>query len=285
MMGMSRPAEVQHTADVWTPAAVEESESSEESEDSDDDQVCLRGRRECAEEVRLELLDKFLQWNSLNEHPKPVPKCLEDKERCLLRSRMPAWLPENDKRFHPNKKLRVFVCDTPRCEEIVKFSFAGKHTRYRRADCDFAGSFACQDWADLPPFLRKEAWEKRFINAVWHCTQFCDAEMTISEAQQTKRDERNHKWQQQQSEAGKAGASASSSASSSACPPSGKGAKGHQAGKAKRSREDMEGGKSKGSKKGGSKNERPGEMEAGQSKASKKRGSDDGMQPPWRRGW
>ena len=165
-----------------------ETESSEESEDSDDDQVCLRGRRECAEEVRRELLDKFLAWNSLHENPKPVPKCLEDKERCLLRSRMPARLPENDHRFHHNKKLRVFVCDTPRCEEIVEFSSADKQTRYSRVDCDFAGSFVCQDWSDLPPDFRREAWEKRLINAVWKCTFACCAPMTISEKQQTTRD-------------------------------------------------------------------------------------------------
>ena len=108
---------------------------------------------------------------------------------------------------------------------------------------------------------------------------------TINQAQNRKRDERIHKWQQEQSTAGKARASASSSASSSACPPSGKGAKAGQAGKVKRSWEEMEAGESKGSKKGGSRNERPGEMEAGKSKASKKRGSEDGMQPPWRRGW
>ena len=108
MVGMPRPREVQHTADERTGAAVDDLQSGEEPEDADDEQVCLPGSlrepREPAEAVRLQLLDKFLQWNNNNEEPKPVPKCLQDEERCLLSTRMPAWLPENDDRFHHEKK-------------------------------------------------------------------------------------------------------------------------------------------------------------------------------------
>ena len=54
--------------------------------------------------MRLQLLDKFEQWNSNNEEKKPVPKCLQDEKRCLLPTRMPAWLPKNDDRFNVEKK-------------------------------------------------------------------------------------------------------------------------------------------------------------------------------------
>ena len=73
--------------------------------------------------------------------------------------------------------------------------------------------------------------------------------MTLNEDQKKRRQERILRFQQEQAEAGKGRAPASSSAASSAYPPSGKGAK---AGKVKRSWEEMQAGKSKGIKKGGS---------------------------------
>ena len=85
--------------------------------------------------------------------------------------------------------------------------------------------------------------------------------MTINEDQNRIRHERTLRWQPEDSEAGRRRAPASSSATSSACPPSGKAAKG---GKVKRSWEEMQAGKSRGRKKGGSK---------------------DGGQASWRRTW
>ena len=73
--------------------------------------------------------------------------------------------------------------------------------------------------------------------------------MTLNEEQKKRRHDRILRFQQEQAEAGKGRAPASSSAASSAYPASGKGAK---AGKRKRSWEEMQGGKSKGIKKGGS---------------------------------
>ena len=73
--------------------------------------------------------------------------------------------------------------------------------------------------------------------------------MTLNEDQNKRRHERILRFQQEQAEAGKRRAPASSSATSSAYPPSGKAAK---AGKVKRSWEEMQAGKSKGIKKGGS---------------------------------
>ena len=73
--------------------------------------------------------------------------------------------------------------------------------------------------------------------------------MTLNEEQKQRRQDRILRWQQEQAEAGKGRAPASRFAASSAYPTSGKGA---QAGKLKRSWEEMQGGKSKGIKKGGS---------------------------------
>ena len=73
--------------------------------------------------------------------------------------------------------------------------------------------------------------------------------MTLNEEQKRIRHDRILRWQRAQAEAGKGRTPASSSAASSAYPASGKGAK---AGKLKRSWEEMQGGKSKGIKKGGS---------------------------------
>ena len=78
--------------------------------------------------------------------------------------------------------------------------------------------------------------------------------MTLNEEQKQRRQDRILRFQQEQAEAGKGRAPASSSAARSAYPASGKGAK---AAKLKRSWEDMEGGKSKGIKKGGSATQGP----------------------------
>ena len=160
----------------------------------------------------------------------------------------------------PSKK-RAFVCGTPNCGEVVHFSSAQNQTRYHRAECEFAGSFACHAWEDLPACLRKEAWEERFIDATWHCTHMCGAKMTINEEQNKSRQDRILRWQHARAEAGKGSAPASSSTASGASPPGGKGAKAGK-GKVKRAWEVMQGDKSKGSKKGGSADQR---------------------QPPWRR--
>ena len=197
----------------------------------------------------MHLLEKFEQWNSNHTVKKPVPKCLVQEGQWLLPTCMPAWLSQRDDRFHVSKKQRVFVCDTPNCGQVVRFSSTRNKTMCKRADCEFAGSLSCQDWDDLPACLRKEAWEERFINATWHCAHLCGAEMTLNEEQKKRRHDRILRFQQEQAETGKGRASASSSAASSAYPPSGKGAK---AGKVKRSWEEMQGGKSKGIKKGGS---------------------------------
>ena len=73
--------------------------------------------------------------------------------------------------------------------------------------------------------------------------------MTLNEEQKQRRQDRILRWQEEQAEVGKERALASRSAASSAYPTSGKGA---QAGKLKRSWEEMQGGKSKSIKKGGS---------------------------------
>ena len=78
--------------------------------------------------------------------------------------------------------------------------------------------------------------------------------MTLNEEQKKRRHDRILRFQQEQAEAGKGRAPASSSAASSAYPASGKGAK---AASLKRSWADMEGGKSKGTKTGGSTTQRP----------------------------
>ena len=73
--------------------------------------------------------------------------------------------------------------------------------------------------------------------------------MTLNEEQKQRRQDRILRWQQKQAEADKGRAPASRFAASSAYPTSGKGA---QAGKLKRSWEQMQGGKSYGIWKGGS---------------------------------
>ena len=291
MLRIPRPPEIQHTADDRTPAAVDHLESDDNSDDDydhDGELVLLenwRVPRESAEAVRRELLEKFLEWNTNNYRKKSVPKCLQDENRVLEPTCMPAWLPKNDDRFNLLKKKRVFVCDSPLCQEVVRFSSERHLTRYRRAECEFAGSFDRHDWDDLPSILRKEAWEKRFINAMWHCTHMCGSPVTLNEAQNAARNIRIAKYQEKQSEAATARAWASSPATSSASPPRGKGAKAGQAGKMKRSREEMEAGSSKGTKKGGFRNERWEDTEAGKTKGSKKGGSRNERQAGWRRRW
>ena len=235
------------TAD-WRPGLEEEPESPDPTEDRIPRSPPQP--RECAETVRKQLLEKFNEWNSGNSEKKPVPKCLLRKGQWLLPIRMPPWLPSRDRRFHEHKKLRVFVCDTADCEQVVRYS--SKETMYGRSECEFAGSFSCQDWDDLPPRFRKEAWEERFINATWHCTHICNAKKTLNLEQNRIRNERILRWQQVQAEAHKGREPASSSAASNAFLASGKGAK---AGKMKRSWEEMQGGKSKGIKKGCSKDQ------------------------------
>ena len=61
-------------------------------------------RRKSAEEVRKQLLEKFEQWNSDNDEKKPVPQCLlQEGQRLLLDTRMPAYLPLHDDRFNVRK--------------------------------------------------------------------------------------------------------------------------------------------------------------------------------------
>ena len=157
---------------------------------------------------------------------------------------MPAWLPAGDDRFHSKKKQRVFVCDTDDCGQIVCFSSEQNDTQFKRAECEFPGSFSCQSWNDLPPWLRYEAWEERLINATWHCAHTCGAATTLNEVQKKARLDRIHAWQKgKREEAGKGGATASSSAAGSANPKGGKGAK---AGKHKRPLEGKQQGTGKG---------------------------------------
>ena len=253
MLEMQPPGEVQQNADDRVAAAADIHLSEEEPDPADTLEDWLPGSppepRESAETVREELLEKFEQWNSRHREKKPVPKCLLLEGQWLLPTRMPAWLPSPDDRFNAKNKSRVFVCDTPHCGEVVRFSSARNGTEFNRAECEFAGSFSSHDWDDLPPCLRKEAWEKRFINATWHCTHLCGAETTLNEEQKQRRHERILRFQKEQEEAAKRRAPASSSAASSAYRPSGKEAK---AGKVKRSWQEMQAGKSKGIKKEGS---------------------------------
>ena len=160
---------------------------------------------------------------------------------------MPAWLPQGDDRFHVYKKQRVFVCDTPGCGQVVRFSSERNQTRFKRADCEFAGSFSCQLWDDLPPCLREEAWAERLIDATWHCAHTCGADTTLNEHQKKARLDRTHAWQKgKREDAGKGSATASSSAAGSANPTSGKGAA--KAGKRKRTLEGKQKGTGKGKK-------------------------------------
>ena len=203
-------------------------------------------QRESAEEVREQLLEKFNLWNEGLVIKKDVPICLLET-KWLLPTRMPAWLPRHDDRFHAQKKSRVFVCDTDGCGQVVCFSSEQNQTRFRRADCEFAGSFSCQLWNDLPPCLRYEAWAERLIDATWHCAHTCGADTTLNEHQKKARLDRIHAWQKgKREDAGKGSATASSSAAGSANPTSGKGAA--KAGKRKRTLEGKQKGTGKGKK-------------------------------------
>ena len=253
MLEMQPPRDVQQTADERMAAAPEILLSDEEPDlpDAQEDWLPEHPQQppESAEAVRKHLLDKFTRWNRGNKVKKPVPKCLVQEGQFLLPTCMPAFLRQGDDRFHVSKKQRVFVCDSLDCGQVVRFSSARNQTVCKRAECEFAGSFWCHDWDDLPARFRKEAWEERFINATWHCAHTCGAATTLNEEQKQRRQDRILRWQQEQAEAGKGRAPASRSAASSAYPTSGKGA---QSGKLKRSWEEMQGGKSKGIKKGGS---------------------------------
>ena len=182
--------------------------------------------RQAATEVRERLLEMFHQWNDQLEHQKPVPRCLLETE-WLLATRMPAWLPEGDDRFHSHKKSRIFVCDTDECGQVVCFSSERHGTDFKRADCEFAGSFTCQDWDDLLAWLRYHAWNERLINTTWNCSHTCGAPTTLNEEQKQTRLNRIRAWQEKgaREEAGKGDATASSSAAGSAHPRGGKGAK------------------------------------------------------------
>ena len=172
------------------PASLEIPDSDDET-DPEDHLEDLPPRspetRESADAVRDRLLEKFTEWNRRNDEKKSVPKCLLAQGQWLLPTCMPAWLPPPDDRFHVQKKARVFVCDTPTCRAVVRFSSTRNQTEYRRADCEFAGSFNSRDWEDLPAWLRMEAWQKRFIDATWHCTHTCSAPTTLNDFQKNKR--------------------------------------------------------------------------------------------------
>ena len=253
MLEMQPPRDVQQNADERMAAAPEILLSDEEPDPPDPQQDWLpehpQEPRESAEAVRKHLLEKFHRWNSGLKEKKTVPKCLLLQGQFLLPTCTPEYLPEDDDRFNVIKKERVFICDTLHCGQKVRFSSALKETVCKRWECEFAGSFFCQDWDDLPAWLRREAWEKRFINATWHCAHICGAKTTLNEEQRQRRQDRILRWQQEQAEAGKGRAPASSSAASTAYLTSAKGAK---AGKLKRSWEQMQGSKSKGIQKGGS---------------------------------
>jgi len=269
MLELPATRDGQRDTDERLATAPENLQQEEETDPEDSEEEWLPGLHpeplESAEEVRQELLENFKLWNDGLRVKKAVPRCLLEEGQWLLPYCMPAALSELDARFHEEKKKRVFVCDTPDCEQVVRFSFAAdaKKTGFRRADCEFAGSFSSQDWEDLPPRFRKEAWEKRFINATWHCAHLCGAETTLNDEQKKRRQQRILRWQEEQAAAARGPAPTSSSAASSANPPRGKGAKGKssgyeargkgaQAGQAKRTWEEMQGAKSSGMKKGGS---------------------------------
>ena len=229
MLEMQPPRDVQQNADERMAAAPEillsDEEPDEEPDPPDPQQNWLpehpQEPRESAEAVRKHLLEKFHQWNSGLQEKKTVPKCLLLQGQFLLPTCTPEYLPEDDDRFNVIKKERVFICDTLDCGQKVRFSSALKETVCKRWECEFVGSFFCQDWDDLPAWLRREAWEKRFINATWHCAHICGAKTTLNEEQRQRRQDRILRWQQEQAEAGKGRAPASSSAASSAYPTSG----------------------------------------------------------------
>ena len=75
-----------------------------EEPDSSDSQEDQPQPREAAEAVRKQLLEMFEQWNSDNHKKKPVPQCLlQEGQRLLLDTRMPAYLPPHDDRFNVKK--------------------------------------------------------------------------------------------------------------------------------------------------------------------------------------
>ena len=280
MLDQQPTRDVQQHADARMAATPDIISSDEEFESSDSLEhwrpESPPESRESAEDVRQHLLEKFHKWNIDHEEKRPVPRCLSLEGQTLLPSCMPARLSKDDDRFNEKKKERVFVCDTPWCKQVVRFS--SKRTQYQRAECEFAGSFSDHSWHDLPAALRKEAWEARFIDATWHCHHICSAEVTLNEEQNKKRNDRIRRHQkvlEEQAEARKRRRFVYRSAASSASPASGKGGKAGNKGRApassfaarsaypasnkgaeaaslKRSRADMEGGQSKGTKKGGS---------------------------------
>ena len=122
----------------------------------------------------------FRDRNETLTRPVEVARILENAER-LLPIRLPAQLPAEDDRFNLSKKERVFVCDV--CGLVVPFSSAQDHTDYKRAECEFAGSFVTQEGADFPAWLRSPAWEAWLIDATWHCSHRCHAPTTLNEEQ------------------------------------------------------------------------------------------------------
>ena len=106
-----------------------------------------------------------------------------------------------DDRWNVSKKKQVFVCN--QCLALVRFSKAGKESTFRRADCEFAGSYMDKSWSALPVNLRRTAWEMCLIDATWHCHQVCHAKMTLG--QKEKRDARTAAFTATQTSGGQIG--------------------------------------------------------------------------------
>ena len=151
------------------------------------------------------------------------------------------------------RKKRIFVCDTDLCGAVVRFSSERQGTVCNRADCEFAGSFTCDDWQDLPARFRWAAWDERLINATWHCHHTCGAPTTLNDAQKQARAARTQTYQKGKTQdLGKGSTSASSSTAGSR---KGQGGKGAKSGKRKRPPGEQPQDLRKGMKKGGSKDQ------------------------------
>ena len=130
--------------------------------DPHDDERCYR-----------EFMNRVHEVQRKGYKPVKIPACISLRKRLPFRS--PATLPPGDNRFDVKAK-RVFVCD--RCRNIVRLSSTNRGGNFHRIHCDFAGSYRCNDWRDIPGELQELAWQERLIDATWHCTGVCGAPMT-----------------------------------------------------------------------------------------------------------
>ena len=98
-------------------------------------------------------------------------------ERPAFPHPVPKYFPPGDKRFEV-KRQRVFVCD--KCHRRVPYS--GKiNNSGGRTKIDFAGSYVNHDWKMIPGEMQKAAWLAGVIDATWHCSEGCGADVTYGD--------------------------------------------------------------------------------------------------------